>query len=255
MKKQQLVTDQQIYRIKNIKNLHGEVWKPMVGHEELFHISNIGRVKRLRGYAVSNRLNKKTGKPYKQTVLKIKETIWRGTLNKKNYVSLHLSYNIDLSQTSKIKKKSILVHREVAKAFIPNPNNLPQINHINGNSYDNTVTNLEWCDNSYNQYHRYVILNKEKTIINTNKERIVKVHKLNRFGDIIKTYESITEAALENNTYISNICKVDRGERKTAGGFGWCVDKKSRQNRYRHDGKKRGISRKKTKRQYIYIIS
>lgn len=247
-KKHQLVTDQHIYRNSNIKNLHGEVWKPMVGLEELFHISNMGRVKRLKGYAVSNRINKKTGKPYKQTVLKVKENIKIGRLNKKNYVSISISYNIDMSHTSKAKKKNILVHREVAKAFIPNPNNLPQVNHINGNTYDNGVSNLEWCDNTYNQYHRYEILGKEKTIININKERIVKVHKLDCFGSIIKTYDSITEAALENNTNTSNICKVDKGERSTAGGFGWRVHKKSRENRYRHDGKKRGIARRETKK-------
>jgi hypothetical protein len=146
--------------------------------------------------------------------------------------------------TSKVKRLSVLVHREVAKSFIPNPNNLPQINHINGITDDNRVGNLEWCDNTYNQHHRYEVLKKEKTIINVNKNRIVRVHKLDIFGNIIKTYESISDAAKENNTTTGNICKVDKGERMTAGGFCWRVDIRSRHQRYRHDGKQRGKNRK-----------
>lgn len=235
-----------IHRNTNLNDLEGEVWKPMVGHEKIFHISNMGRVKRLEGYSVSNRINKKTGKPYKQTYIRLGEKILVGTLNKKNYVTIHLGYNRDTDPTSKTKKFSILVHREVAKSFIPNPQNLPQINHINGNTYDNNVSNLEWCDNDYNQKHRYEILNREKTIINVNKDRVVKVHKYDKSGKLLKTYDSISEAAKENNTTTGNICKVDRGYRMTAGGFVWKVDKKSRRERYRHDGKQRGVNRKET---------
>lgn len=236
-----------IHRNKDLKDLEGEVWKPMVNHETIFHVSNMGRVKRLEGFTISNRISKKTGKPYKQTFIKIDESIMLGTLNKKKYVSMHLSYNTDFDPMSKVKKFSILVHREVAKAFLLNPNNLPQINHINGNTYDNTLSNLEWCDNTYNQIHRYDILHKEKTIISVNKDRIVKVHKLDGFGKILKTYDSISEAAKENNTTTGNICKVDSGKRMTAGGYSWKVDVNSRKQRYRQDGKLRGGNRKEIK--------
>lgn len=51
------------------------------------------------------------------------------------------------------RQKHFAVHRLVATAFIPNPLNLPQINHIDGNKDNNHISNLEWCDNSYNQRH------------------------------------------------------------------------------------------------------
>lgn len=236
-----------IHRNKDLKDIDGEIWKPMVGLENYFQVSNMGRVKRLEAEGTFNRTNKKTGKPYKKTKIKINEQILLGTLNHKNYVSIHLSYNDVNSKNFERKKPSIIVHREVAKSFIPNPNNLPQINHINGVTYDNRVENLEWCDNTYNQKHRYEILNKEKTIINVNKERVVKVHKLDEFGNVTETYDSISEAAKKNNTTTGNICKVDSGRRNTAGGFRWKVDTTSREERYRHDGKVRGPSRKETK--------
>lgn len=65
--------------------------------------------------------------------------------NNKGYVMVTLSKNN--------KQKTFTVHRLVAKTFIPNPLNLAQVNHKNGNKSDNCVDNLEWCSNQQNRDH------------------------------------------------------------------------------------------------------
>ena len=62
-------------------------------------------------------------------------------------------YKVDLYSNGK--RTSVRVHRLVAEAFIPNPNELPQINHIDGNKENNNVKNLEWVNNSQNMIHAY----------------------------------------------------------------------------------------------------
>lgn len=105
-----------------------EVWKDVLGYEGLYQISDQGRVFSVRRGKL-RKLND-TGRGYKQVAL--------------------------LKQGS---REHTLVHRLVAEAFIPNPENKPQINHINGDKSDNRVENLEWCTMSENLYHRHRVLN------------------------------------------------------------------------------------------------
>ena len=100
-----------------------EEWRDIEGYEGLYQISNLGRVKSF---------------PRPTTPGGILKTIKR----KDGYCSIKLSKN------GKVKK--VLVHRLVAKAFIPNTNNLPIINHKDENPSKNIVDNLEWCDYKYN---------------------------------------------------------------------------------------------------------
>ena len=106
-------------------------------------------------------------------------------------------------------KKTERVHRLVAQQFIPNPDNLPVINHIDGNKQNPHYQNLEWCTQQENVQHAFDTGLTAKT---SNKE-VVR-------GDG-RVYPSLTEAAKNNNISKSAISKVINGTRKSAGGWTW----------------------------------
>lgn len=124
------------YKNLSLENIDGEIWKPIVGYEEIYEVSNYGRVKALERHIFT--LNKNC--IYKPLILK-------AILGKRGYYEVRLSVNYG----SKIKK----IHRLIAEYFIPNPSNKSQVNHIDGNRLNNDISNLEWVNNRENSCHRF----------------------------------------------------------------------------------------------------
>lgn len=164
-----------------------EVWKSI---DDRYSVSNLGRVK--SNYANKERILK----PYKN----------------------HYGYlMIDLRSPEK--RKGISVHRLVAQAFIPNPDNLPEVNHKDEDKTNNCVDNLEWCTTEYNC--NYGTRNIRKGI-NCRKP----ICSVDENGNVIHYTSRIEASELTgiNDTTISKVLSRKFSENKTAGGMLWLYD-------------------------------
>ena len=184
-----------------------EIWKDIDGYEGLYQISNLGRVKSLPR-------ERKTRSCYIT-----KEKILKQTKNRNGYwgITLHKDYKL----------KTIAVHILVAKAFVDNPNNYPIVNHKDENPSNPKVDNLEWCTVAYNNTYGSAI---EKRRKNTNyiekaKKIMKKVNQYTLEGELIKTWDSVKEAAMHYKVCPSNITKVCSKDYKQSCGFLWKLAK------------------------------
>lgn len=114
-------------------------------------------------------------------------------------------------ENGKTLRKRFFCHRLVAELYIPNPDGLPQVNHIDGNKENSCVSNLEWVTDSENQIHsRYVLHNKTGFT-----DRPVMCVETN------KKYKSTRDAWRDTGVSYSHISECARGKRNTAGGYRW----------------------------------
>ena len=156
-----------------------ERWKPVKGYEGLYEVSSAGNIRKTGGEPV--------------------------TIRKENHGYLR----VDLTKNGK-RRTGILLHRIVAEAFLPNPDNLPQINHKDRNGENDDVSNLEWCDAPYNssydrQYH----------------DRKVKPVRQFKNGDLVKEWKNCGDIERELGFDRRRIFECCRGIRKTYKGFTW----------------------------------
>lgn len=170
-----------------------EIWKDIPGFEGLYQVSNFGRIKSLN--------YRKTGK----------EHILKFGKNPKGYSRTTLFKNGET--------RYYLTHRLVAQAFIPNPDNLPEINHKNEIKTDNRVENLEWCTNQYNI--NYGTRNKRRSETLTNGACSKPVAQYTIDGEFIKEWPSMQEVERQTGYLHQNISKCCMGKYKTSHNYVW----------------------------------
>ena len=164
--------------------MESEIWKDVAGYEGLYQVSSVGRVKRF----------------YKNG----KERILKLYPNGSNYLIVVLCKNSI--------HKQFRVHRLVATAFIPNPQNLPQVNHKDETKTNNHVENLEWCDAKYNNnYGTHIERSAEK--------QRKKVGQFTLAGEFVRTWPSLSQ--IGRDLGIGNVSPCCKGKRPSAGGFVW----------------------------------
>lgn len=174
-----------------------EIWKPIEGFESYYMVSSLGNIKALtREVKFTHAV---TGKRHNRTT---KETILKKGNTRGGYKHVNLSKDL--------RAKCYRVCRLVAKAFIPNPENKPQVNHKNGIKFDDRAENLEWVTASENMQHasnnglvRYLRGSENP---GSKKVRCLKT------GNI---YDSITAYSKANNIDSSNVSRFLSGKWKT----------------------------------------
>lgn len=158
-----------------LEDLEGEVWKDVVGYEGLYEVSNLGRIRTHKDkitYTERHGIRK-----WKQRI--IKQKFQKRVRSEK--------YDARVTIWKDGKEKTFLVSRLVARAFLENPLNLPQVNHIDGEPTNNNVLNLEWCSEKENVNHAY-----NSNLIKTSKVTVI----TNKKTGVIDEFVSMSKASL-----------------------------------------------------------
>jgi hypothetical protein len=172
-----------------------EQWKDIKGYEGIYQVSNLGRVKTL-----SNNASRK-------------ERIRKNKIDKRGYsvIILHKNKN----------RKNCNVHRLVAEAFIPNPENKPCIDHINTIRTDNRVENLRWCTQKENVNNPISLEKMKSSQLGSKHWKSKSVIQFTIEGEIVNIWES--SMIIENTIGINNslIWRCCHGKNETTHGFKW----------------------------------
>lgn len=168
-----------------------EIWKDIPGYEGIYQASTFGRIRSIPHLI---KANKDGGTRYTNLYVKNPTVGWHG------YSYIGTSKNGEC--------KTELLHRLIAKTFLPNPNNLPAVNHKDGNKQNNYIENLEWCTDSENQMH---------TSINGLFKKTKKVKCVETGAVYRNSCDAEKQTGVSSRT-IRNVCA---GIGNTAGGYKW----------------------------------
>ena len=195
-----------------------EIWKDIPGFEGLYQVSNLGRVKSLpRGKQY----------PSRQTHNNIR----------KQHVKNVQYYQVNLSKGNKV--TWISVHRLVAMAFIPNPDNLPCVNHKDENGFNNRVDNLEWCTYAYNARYGTAKQRQLETLKRVDPQNLRSqkgldtrkrnnrsnarkaVIQMDMNGNFLGRFLSLSDASRKTGSNLSSICNCCKGIRESSNNYKW----------------------------------
>ena len=175
-----------------------EIWKAIEGYEGRYQVSNLGRVKALpRTISGHNQHGEWTRTEPEQIM----------TQKLQNTDRLQVSL-----RDAEGKRKTFYVHRLVAEAFVPNPDNKPTVNHINEDHHDNRAENLEWMTKAEN--------NRYGTHIQRCGEALcMSVEMLTDEGQHVAYFDSMSEAAEKSGCPLSSIHRCCYGRQETTNGY------------------------------------
>ncbi len=169
-----------------------EIWKPVVGYEGLYEVSNLGRVRTFHP-----KENNAILRPYRMKNGYLQLCLYKGKISCKKYV-----------------------HRLVAEAFVENPDGKAQVNHIDENKENNASDNLTWTTSAENLAYGSR-KEKQKTTFEQNGKLLKTVDCYSKNGELLRTYKSIKEAAALTCTNQSAISQCCKGKQQSSGGYVW----------------------------------
>lgn len=187
--------------IKSI-SLEGEEWRFVRESNDAFMVSSYGRVASLS----------REIKCYSSSKTKTVPKLLKSQANWGGYQRIRL--------TAKPYDKTKLVHRLVAEQFIPNPNNYPYIDHLDGDKSNNNASNLMWCTRSMNMMNPITRIrnsNARKGNTSANTKPIIQL----KNGVVINTFQSVTEAANKYNLSTGTLCDCCKNQNHTYKGYNW----------------------------------
>jgi hypothetical protein len=179
-----------------------EIWKPIKDYEGLYEVSNYGRVRSVDHVEYI---------PHPRNPLYIQKRKIYGRIKKLRHhkagywITDLYKENIGTTKT---------VHRLVAEAFIPNPQNKPEVNHIDENKENSRVENLEWCSRVENVRHG-------TALTRMGRGHWTPVIQMTKDGTFVKRWDCMQEAADKLGLHMTHISAVCRGRSKSHGGFLW----------------------------------
>ena len=172
--------------------MKNEEWRDVVGYEGLYQVSSMGRVKSLERKDCLGRT--------------VKERILKSRTNRYGYMEVNLCADG--------KRKMLKVHRLVCQAFHDNPDNKPEVNHVNEDKTDNRACNLEWSTRRENNNHGTRNVRACKALSKP-------VGQYTSDGELVKIWPSVIEVQRQTGFSQGHICKAANGKCKQAYGFIW----------------------------------